>query len=771
MITHNDFYSGSFGKLRNAGGSSAFTIPHTVKIEPDYSININYNIQGDLIAYSLDGRLWLYRRSRRLGIIALKWNNSTEQLEFAAAQNISNNDDVVLACGLDWVLTNNNIFMVSDDAPYILSSTLFDANIPDTFLYSILRDKETGSSGLDPFTGKAWGMRDDNGNSEGTGSFSKNTHLLYPAGTHSFEQCYSLLPPVGDWQIMENFLVRRPNSESSDSYNYMHSLRPLIPLEFSPRGTFFGTGYNFDHRGIQLAHIRGQLWGRSLFHFGRVYILPAVFDEHNQPVEFYLYISPNYPYSPFITEPFDAANDWLNMNLTYLSTQNLFNNRFLYGFSSEKGDAIHCNSCLTATEPKIFSLRNNEWLTLADSDGKLFIDIDNSQSLILHENGAGFVQNDPSDIKEYECNTLPQWLAPAGKIEAITSDFVIASDDNSAFYTSINTGFNRQFITPCSLPLSRKTFSDNKENFYRLALSEHVGANNMKVFDIHSIASKKEDFSLLTWDNIYRNPLTCYLFSPVNLGADEVYSFSNFPIWCSSLTYSVVRVNTWGNDREQITLDYSYIPHIRQWEDQYGAVFSADIPISTHATLFFIHPLYGNLISFSIDIQSQNQLDAEHMDTMGLWGSTVYYFLHLAVQDNKIGFRGLKSYWHTDGGKAIEENIFTPIIDIPEEIKDWTLCNQFFSLKNSTQSNTQNTHYLRFIEHYTNTPFFITIPETWEALCSSNSSFKFSSTFSNGEAFFWVAFLEPDYTILPARVDIDTSIFDFRQELERSKSS
>ena len=224
MITHNDLYSGALGKLRNAGGSETFTVPHTVSVQPDYLIEGNYNIQGEFLASSLDGRLFLYRNGDNLNIIALKWNTSTGQLEFTAIQTLSNNYDAPLARGLDWVLTNKNIFMVSDNAPYILRSNLFNANIPDTFLYSILRNKDIGSSAIDPFTNQAWGMRDDNGNSKGTGYFSKDTHLLYPAGTHSFEQCYSLLPSVGDWQILENFLVRRPGAESLDNYNYMKAL-------------------------------------------------------------------------------------------------------------------------------------------------------------------------------------------------------------------------------------------------------------------------------------------------------------------------------------------------------------------------------------------------------------------------------------------------------------------------------------------------------------------------------------------------------------------
>ena len=301
MITHKDTFTGSLGKLQNIGGSRAFTTPNTVAVPQEYSVTVNYNITGDLVGHSLDGRLWLYRRSRRLGVIALKWNNETAKLEYSAAQNLSNNDDVVLACGIDWVLTNNNIFMVSDKGE-IRSARLFDANIPDTFLYSILRTKNAGSSYTDPFTKSAWGMRNDNGNSEGNGYFSKTTHLLYPAESHSMEQCYSFIPAVGDWQIIENFLVRRPDNPLTESYNSQLNLRPLIPLEFKKNTPAYGTGYNLKHRGIQLAHKNGQILARGLYNIGHVFLLPAVFDEDGEPLEYYLYISPDYPCSPFLNE-------------------------------------------------------------------------------------------------------------------------------------------------------------------------------------------------------------------------------------------------------------------------------------------------------------------------------------------------------------------------------------------------------------------------------------------------------------------------------------
>ena len=506
MITHDDLYSGAFGRLRNAGGARMYTTPHTISVPPKYTIDINQDVQGELVANSLDGRLWLYRNGGTINAVALKWNASAGELELAAVKSFSNNNDVMLARGFDWILTNNHIFMVSDDSPYIFMSKLFEADIPDTFLYSILRHKDVGSSGYDTFTNQAWGMRDDNGNSEGLGYFSKDTHLLYPAGTHKFEQCYSLLPPVGDWQIFENFLIRRSNAESINSYNYMKTARPLIPLEFYNGTATYGTGYNLDHRGLQLFHKDGEIWGRGLYNAGRVYILPAVFDTQGEPVEFYLYISSNYMRSQFLTSNLGTVNDWLNIGIMYIDAE------YLYGFLSEQADAVSSGACLTASNTQLLSLQNNEWVNLSEYEGKMFIDTENAQALILYEDGVGLVHNVASGVMDYQCNNLPQWLVPAGKVEAVTDDYVVASADRSSFCTSLVTGFNRYVISPCILPLSASTFVDKQNNYSRVVIQE-ITEENIKTLAVHHLSSRINTTQNIDWTSIYKEAITIKLDS------------------------------------------------------------------------------------------------------------------------------------------------------------------------------------------------------------------------------------------------------------------
>ena len=502
-----DYFSGSLGKLKSIGGSKIYTTPHTVKVDSEYSITLPEDIKGELIANSRDGKLWFYRHEHVLYVVALKWNKTIARLEFAIFKRFDNNDDIVLACGLDWVLTNKNIFLVSDNNPYIFSSNLFDANIPDTFLYSVLRNGSV-ASGIDPFTNQAWGKSSDNGNSNGNGYFSKNMHLLYPAGTHSFEYCYAMLPAVGDWQIFENFLIRRPNIPLNEKYNYMLDLRPLIPLEFSSKGAAFGTGYNLNHNGIYLTCCNGKIWGRGVFHIGLVYILPAVFDANGNPLEFYLYISPDYPCSPFLSSAFNALDNWLNIAIFHIGATSL------YGFLSEQANALSNSTCLTSSITEVFNPESSEWISLSSNNGKLFIDTVSSSAVVLHDKGADFRFEDLNISKAFECITLNQWIAPAGKIDAINTDYIIASDNNSTFLTSLLAGFYRQAVSS-NVHFSAISFSDNKEIDYRLAI-RRTFSSNVKGFDINHLLSPKLKNQNILWEDIFKPAIT------ISVNTDQV---------------------------------------------------------------------------------------------------------------------------------------------------------------------------------------------------------------------------------------------------------
>ncbi len=708
MITHNNLFSGSLGKLQNIGGSRIYTTPNTVKVEPEYSITLPEEIKGELIANSRDGKLWFYLDAQVLYAVALKWNKDTARLEFAASKITDNYDETVLACGLDWILTNKNIFMVADSSPYIYKSELFDKNIPDTFLYSFLRSNAINNlfmakgstlwrilvyfpnenknanvndiisssyenyycnSAYDPFTDDLWGKRYDNGNSEGNGYFSKDTHLLYPAGTHTFDLCYSLLPNVGDWQIFENFLIRRPNADSLNSYNSMLSLRPLIPLE--PRYDYglypeYGTGYNFDHKGVQLIYSNGQLWGKGFINIGKVSLFPAVWGENGNVLEYYLYISPDFHCSPYkITEPevfhseifyfgghafsfFDFVGTWneaeaicesfgghlataispeknfflasivdyftlsngaiyLGGKYNYVTQQwewvtgekitffTLPNGRTndiklengdaiymwpywkyggkweavnssgkyslpficewdyvkdadrswldvslfstdgssLYGFSSTLASAVSDKNCLQATEAKIFLPQSNQWLDFSKINGKLFVDLATSSALLINDRKLQLLYNDFIETSQtFDCQTLPQWITPAGNIDAIFPSCIISHTDNFLLCSYPDNGFKRDILPVNEAVLPAQTFNDNNEGIFNLAIS-----HNDKSLDIYPITSNaNRTHQPIAWENIYKEVVKIELVDWIRKTTEEtalnmLNSYSSSSIW------------------------------------------------------------------------------------------------------------------------------------------------------------------------------------------------------------------------------------------------
>ena len=803
MITRKNLLSGSFGKLQNIGGSRCLPTPQTLRIQPDYSINISYNIQGDLVAHSLDGRLWLYRRSRRLGIIALKWNASTAKLEFAAAQNLSNNSDVILACGLDWVLTNNNIFMVSDNEPYIISANLFDTNIEDTFLYSLLRTSGAGDSGIDPFTSEAWGKREDNGNSEGSGYFSKDAHLLYPAGTHTFEQCYSLLPAVGDWQIFENFLIRRPDHFLNDSYNFMQNVRPLIPLEFHNGKAVYGTGYNFSHRGIQLAHFDGKIYGRGLYNIGRVFLLPAVFDENGEVQEYYLYISPDYPCSPFIDEALDSTDDWLNMGL-FLADEDS-----LYGFLNASSGSI----TLKAAEAKLFDPDSKDWLNLSENHGAVFVDGIHSSGLLLNDSGATFLTGDfVNNPHKMECSLMSQWLAPNGNIQAVTENIIAAPVNDSCVYTFPNAELVRFMPADNTLPLTAAGFEDSDGKSYSLAISEGTNSNNRKTFAVNQFSNQKQSLQTITWQNIFKQAISIEVMNHWEIPFFEVfYDYSKCLQYIHILNYK--DENDYVDYRMCNICGYMCLP-LFLTERHYNDIIWSGVDRDGYSFAYRYHSsVDANILFVDFSSNSLEHIDI-HCDISFLNPNTYnMYFRYVGrivfTTENQIGF--LRHYSDSGGvdegagdpplllPSGYSDKIeFVPLADIPDTLKGCVNLENieiFDQFKAQTPFKNFLAPGCRAISTYDNTDLLSVIFTEYTAAFTSviatsyprhrvkyifnypcaGEYFLDSSNVKRSLKNFHLVFTQEktnsDYTLFLFKSELNPDIFDFYSEAERSKIS
>ena len=467
-----DLFSGSLGKLDNHGGSRMFTTPNTVYVPPEYEVETDVPSIAEFVTCSLDGRLWIWKRSRRYYVAAFRWNEITQKLVFSGTTILNNIN--IIGRGIDWILTDTMIIQVLDDEPYVITANLFNDS-ETSFLYSILRSKVL-SSGIDPITQSAWGLSEGNGNSEGYGYFNRSA-LLQSVNKH-----YSLLPAIGDWNIINNFLVRRPDNPLTDSHNSMLNIRPLIPLEFNGSKPAYGCGFDND---INLTCNNNELWGRGIYHFGKCYILPAVFAEDGTPQEFYLYISPDYRRRNIDTS-IVTRDEWINMGI-------LHTGETLYGFLTEKLNSLDNGLCYQSDTPKVFILASKEWLQLLE-DGLMFIDTLNNSGLVLSDDTSIFLND---DNVSYECNGLKQWLDPASKVEAITEKSVISSWDNATLATYIQQGFHRELLNDKTLPFSAKSYSGKRLSF------GNINIDNKNAIQVNSIKNDNEGDSI-AWENIYK---------------------------------------------------------------------------------------------------------------------------------------------------------------------------------------------------------------------------------------------------------------------------
>lgn len=676
------------------------TVPLTRDIS-DFAYEIDYELTGEFVCCTLNGLLWLYENENNFNLIALKWNEETQKLEFAQSKTI--NKESVRARGIDWILLRNSFILISNNQ--IKINTLLDTT-EEKFLYSVLRAYQK------------WGSTD--------GYFSTNYEGLYPVGTHQMEFCYSVLPAVGDYQIIEDFLICR-NSGTPQLY-------PLIPLEFNYNAEpTYGTDYGAENRGIQLAIINGELWGRGTKNIGKVSILPAVFDENGNPEEFYLYISPEY------------RQQSLSNDLTITGTEKPV------GFLSEQVNSVTNGTCINSTSEEFLNVENNEWINPRPDDNKqTTFDLTTGQGISLGENGITLIQN---KRKSYQCRNLSKWVAPADKIESISDKKIISSSDNFVIRTDIDTGFNRDFIN------GNGTFSQSEEIF--------VGEKNKKLHVVNF--DNKNNLENISFDRLFKNFLKIKL---IKILKAELYSWgTSYSIsgekqlcYSSPVFIKESNISGWIANMGLYIFD-----HISNSLKEYQ--FSVDMTealerVHEEATKRFFSYDY-TVIHFD--------------DTGGYAGGIGPHNLYIQIRGNKIvfsyyawarvcgsvirhheGWEDHYSTW-TQWGENIEVELYT----LPDEIANSNISFNF-GVKFINSKIIENSYMLYFqgIETKTiftaknlNMEYFNKIYRM--EIDTNKNLFLFMDTgYSGGR---------PQNNIYIYQVDFDPSIFDFQAEYERSK--
>ena len=244
-----DLIAGSLGRLDDAGGSSMFVVPRTIYVPPEYEVETDVPGVAEFVTCSLDGRLWIWRRSRRYYVAVFRWNDETQRLEFVSTTVLSG--ETVIRRGVDWILTDKSFILSSDNEPYI-SRTEYASD--DT-------------SYID-----------------------------------TINKSYSFFPELEMWQEINEQKIRVENSPN-DIWQEIPQNK-LTPFEFhyySDDDIQTVTDFN-----PQICYCNGQLYAKGKAHIGRAYLLPYKFNTDNKITGFYLYISPDY------MREYDSENQTFN---------------------------------------------------------------------------------------------------------------------------------------------------------------------------------------------------------------------------------------------------------------------------------------------------------------------------------------------------------------------------------------------------------------------------------------------------------------------------
>lgn len=306
-----------------------FTTPNTISVPPEYEIETDVPSVAEFVTCSLDGRLWIWRRSRRYYVAVFRWNEETEKLVFVNTTIL--NGETVIKRGVDWILTDKSLILSSDDEPYI-SRTEYES--------------------------------------------SDTTY------TDTINKSYSFFPELETWQEIQSGQVIRVADAPNQALQVI-SQSLLTPLEFhyySDDDIQAVTEFN-----PQLCYCNGQLYGKGKAHIGRAYLLPRTFKENGDVENFYLYVSPDYLRSYDKTrKKFNDNDGWDNLILAPL------NSNSVCSFTPANGDY---GLCKKAENGQVLSFPQIEQLDYSANNGAIFFDGLTGSNLMLNDNGASLLRD------------------------------------------------------------------------------------------------------------------------------------------------------------------------------------------------------------------------------------------------------------------------------------------------------------------------------------------------------------------------------------------
>lgn len=557
MIPNKNLFSGALGKSQEIGGFRCFSIPHTIDVKPDYYIDTDVPDAAKFVSCSLNGKLWLFQRSRRLYIVAIKFNDASERLEFATSTILSNEDFITR--GIDWLLTNKSIITFSDSEPYINIVKLFNddsaLDVPDesviNYPYSFLppigdfqlignmlisrKQRERMILILNFFDGNINTIKSIEsqkimavahkgklyGNVTSLGIeeinilpavFNENAEVIQYG---IFSNKYKLLPPVQlnitnhelhtfnghTFAIIlaEDITWYSANTACLRLGGHLATCTSkekkdfLRTLLFSTSSSFLWLGGYYNSKGIG-AWVTGEDWVEE----ANWEYINNIVEPRNKGLSLYIYADKLY-FRDVYSENFTAGyicewdKEW-DENISLTTIAPAFLGEKLYGYNFSN---IH-NLCSVSTNTELFNYETGEKNSLSEN-GHIFFDSFSSSGILIDDNGANILRDTTT---RYDCKALSSWIAPAGDVDAIDSDLVISSSDNLSLVTHTEQGFFREALHNKVLPIS--TPNDFSSRF---SFGLHSN-NNRKIIDVNQIKTSMNRIENITLED------TAIQFSP-----------------------------------------------------------------------------------------------------------------------------------------------------------------------------------------------------------------------------------------------------------------
>lgn len=659
MITNNFSFFGALGNAQNIAASNFLSIPNTIDVPHEYSIDTDVPSVAEFLTCSLNGRLWLFRRSRRFYVAVLKWHEDTQRLVFVSTIAFSNEN--IIRRGVNWILTDKSLVLSSDDEPFF-SRIEYDAD--DTTFIDALN------------------------------------------------QSYSLFPELETWEEIQYGIVHIQNPPSDEYKEIKREV--LIPFEFH----YYSDDNILDFTDFipQLYYFYGQLYGKGKAHIGKVYLFPYRFNGNGEPNNFCLYISPDY-LRVYDTEKqdFDDNDGWDKLMIAPLNSTSI-------GIFTPQNDDTNDDTmeCKKAENGLVFALPQNKQFDYSANNGTIFFDLFTHYNLVLNDLGASFLHDDihyecnalrqwiaPTGIIN---NILLKTVISAlnnsylatyferGFCREFISENILPIAINYSLNKNLSLGIadvnnkkNIRVHTTEGSPISKAVDWDN---IYKQTAKIKMLNSFLFQGQISPVycADKEDDADLSTLEQKYPTPIFIFeeskQYSPTYI-AGFSQNFGTFA------NYKLDTQKTSGIESYNAKLRYVN-PISGELSPEFNISFTFHNVVNT--TTFTYYVIDGWTYNFGTAVETFRFGERENEERIIAHGTILYDFCNIYVYDGKIGIlcqrREYLSVAHftpffpldtdieikpgetyTFGANVPEKInstfIFYPIMDVPEEIKTY----------------------------------------------------------------------------------------------------